>query len=69
MNLKIGSRYSIAVRDLAEASRAYQAARAASGEGCSAFPSGYITLASVVFTVSYNGRVWLNDHLVLEAAQ
>jgi hypothetical protein len=66
-------RYSIAVRDLAEASRAYQAARESSGEGASTFPSGFIHDASrrIIARVSYNGRVWQpdNETLIQEAAK
>lgn len=63
MILRIGRRYSIAVADLAEASRAYQAARNASGEGASTFPTGRLDVGRwngkrTVYHVSYNGRIW-----------
>ena len=62
MVLKIGRRYSIAVRDVEEASRAYQAARDASGEGQSSFPSGFVHCnRTLTYRISYNGRVWLLD--------
>jgi hypothetical protein len=65
--LRIGRRPSIAVRDLADASSAYQIARDESGEGASTFSHGTVVIDSVHYTISYNGRVWLKNAVVLEA--
>lgn len=63
MRLRIGKRLSVEVADLREASIVYQRERDASGEGASTFPFGRVGK----YTVSYNGRVWLGDLVVLEA--
>lgn len=73
MILKIGRRFSLAVRDLHEASRFYQAVRNASGEGMNTFPNGRFNAPWSAYYVSYNGRVWIegdgNETLVMEAAR
>lgn len=69
MILKIGKRFSLACRDIAEASRFYQAVRNASFEGCSTFPPGEIKTEWAVYRISYNGRVWIGDSLYMEASK
>jgi len=63
--LRVG-RKSIRVRDLAEASRAYQEVRDASGLGASKFPEGRVVIDGNAYRVSYNGRVWDGSTLVVE---
>lgn len=59
LTLRIGSRLTVTVRNYADASKTYAAERDASGEGCSTFPEGALTLdGQPVARVSYNGRVW-----------
>lgn len=65
MKLHIGRRASFEVADLREASIVYQRERDASGEGASTFPCGRVGK----YTVSYNGRVWLGELVVVEAAR
>ncbi len=65
--LNIGRRQQVPVRDLADASNAYQQARDESGEGGSTFPEGRVKIGSTVYRVSYNGRVWNRDNCILEA--
>lgn len=52
------------VADLKEATAEYQKARDASGEGSSKFKDGHLSTGE---RISYNGRVWRGDQLVLEA--
>jgi len=65
MKLRIGRRLNVVVASLSEASVIYQRERDASGEGCSTFPRGRVGK----HTISYNGRVWLGDVVVEEAAR
>jgi hypothetical protein len=59
MILKIGSRLSIHVASLEEASRIYAQYRDASFEGASTFPDGIILDGTrTVARVSYNAKVW-----------
>ena len=69
-SLKIG-RKSINVRDLSDASFAYQDAREMhhdSGELSmgNGFPDGSISLDGKQYRIAYDGSVWLDDSLVLE---
>lgn len=65
LTLKVGTRVKHAVSDLAEASRIYQALRDQSGEGASTWPDGSVGR----YRISFNGRVWLGEELVLEAVR
>lgn len=56
----------IPVRDLADASNAYQSERDRVGAGSSDFPSGYVTIGGTMYRISYNGRVWNRDACILE---
>jgi hypothetical protein len=67
LTLRIGRRHKIEVADLEEASRVYQRLRDDSGEGYSTFPDGRVSPGN--YHVSYNGRVWLSEKLLLEAAK
>lgn len=65
--LKIGRRKSVPVRDLADASNTYSLERDESGEGASTFPDGRIIIGGTKYRISYNGRVWNGDALIMEA--
>lgn len=59
LTLKIGSRLTVKVADLTEASERYSEARDASGEGASTFREGRVFDGNkVVARISYNGRIW-----------
>jgi len=55
MILKIGERYTLEVKDFAEASRIYCELRDKSGEGASTWPDGELSTGHYI---SYNGKVW-----------
>lgn len=57
----------IPVRDLVDASHAYQMARDESGEGASTWPSGRVVIGEKAYTVSYNGKVWDGETMIMEA--
>ncbi len=57
------------IASLEEASKLYQKVRNDSLEGASTFPFGTIRNGKLKYKISYNGRVWLDDIVVLEAAR
>lgn len=68
MTLEIYRRLpSTPVADYAAASAAYRAEQEASGEGGSTFPNGGLFRDgdTQVGTISYNGRVWENDGVLV----
>lgn len=71
MKLTIGKRHTVLIpamaisEQLKAASAAYCRLRDESGEGASTFPQG----KAAIYRISYNGRVWLGDHVVQEAVQ
>lgn len=62
LQLRISGVLTKNVRDLDEAQSVYVHARDLSGEGYQEFPEGKVGR----FRISYNGRVWDGDTLVLE---
>lgn len=70
MQLIIKGRLKRQVKTLEEASTLFQAARdkaMRAGERGADFPNGHVINGTTVYTVSFNGRVWCNDTLVIEA--
>ena len=72
LTLKIGKK-SVVVSDLAEASRKYQEARdynmVIDGGDANTFPFGRVVRGGrAVARISYNGRVWDGETLLMEAA-
>lgn len=63
LQLTIGTRHSVNVKDAAEASAVYAKLRDASGEGFSTWPQG--TLSSGA-RISYNAKVWHGDKLIFD---
>lgn len=59
--LRYGTK-SVPVASIEEASRLYCAARDASGEGASTWPTGLLTGPDgEEFFISFNGKVWADD--------
>lgn len=67
VTLRIG-KHKYQCADLSHASLVYQIARDEADKGSSRWPSGVATLGGKVYRVSYNGRVWDGDVMILEAA-
>lgn len=66
LHLRIGDRFDGGVPDLATAQSIYVELRDASGEGASTFPSGHVCGDGKTWRISYNGRVWLGNRLVMQ---
>lgn len=65
--LRIGTRRPIKVRDLADASYAYQFAKDQSGKRGSTFPTGSVEIGGIVYIISVDGSVWHGENCILEA--